>query len=379
MDRPGLEHTRRDSFFGTLDYWLLVPVLLISAMGLSALSGVLSTGYSGATALFAKQAGAVMAGITIALLLCLLDIPTLKLVAWVTYGVGLLLLVVVPFDRFSMAATTGADSWLSIPVIGTLQPSEIAKAGLAMCSAYIFEDMKQKRIGVLKGSLRLLLVYLPVLALIMTQPDLGTAIVIVFMFVCMLFVWGIRARFFLIAISGSVLAAIPVFLFVLKPFQRNRLLAFLFPGLDPDMAFQVERSRLAIGSGGLIGNLTGTYVVVPVKASDFMYAGLAERVGFVGSVALLCFIFFFLARTLFVASRAPTPATSYMASGIAAVFAFHYIENLGMNVGLMPVTGIPLPFISLGGTAVIVNFFTLGILLAISMERQRIPEAAPDP
>jgi rod shape determining protein RodA len=378
MDRPGLERTRRESFFGTLDYWLLVPVLLISTMGLFALSGVLATDYDGATAVFVKQAGAVMAGITIAVLLCLVDIPTLKLVGWATYGVGLFLLILVLVDTFTMEASTGSDSWLSIPVIGTLQPSEIVKAGLAMCSAYVFEDMNLKRITYLKGSLRLALLYLPVLALIMKQPDLGTSIVIVFMFVCMLFVWGIRARFFLIALSGSLLAAIPIFLFVLQPFQRNRLLAFLFPGLDPDMAFQVERSRLAIGSGGLIGNLTGTHVVVPVKASDFIYAGLAERMGFVGAVALVCFIFFFLARTLYVASRAPTPATSYMAAGIAAVFAFHYIENLGMNIGLMPVTGIPLPFVSLGGTAMVVNFFALGVLLAISMERRRSPEPPPD-
>jgi len=373
MDRPGIERSQRESFFGALDYWLLVPVLLISAMGLYALSGVLYPDYANASAVFVKQAGAVMGGVTIAIVLCLLDIPTLKLLGWATYGVGLVLLALVLVDGYRLPGAS-ADSWLSIPLIGTLQPSEIAKAGLAMASAFVFEDMKTKRITYPAGVLRIAAIFLPVLALIYKQPDFGTMIVVVFMLVCMVFTWGIRLRYFLITVSTAILAAIPIFLFVLKTFQRNRLLAFLFPGLDPTMAYQVDQSRLAIGSGGLIGNLTGTSVTVPVKASDFIYAGLAERMGFVGTTALVVFVFFFLARAFYVASHAPTPATSYMAAGISAVFAFHFIENLGMNVGLMPVTGIPLPFVSLGGTAMVVNFFSLGILLAISMERNRTQE-----
>ena len=379
MDRPGLEHSRREGFFGALDYALLVPVLLIAAMGLYALSGVLASLYDGAAAMFVKQAGAVVAGITIALLVCLLDLPTLKLLGWATYWVGLVLLVVVLVDRFSMEQYTGADSWLSIPLIGTLQPSEIAKPGLAMTTAYVLEDLKAKRTPGWRAELRLAGLYLPVLFLISRQPDLGTMLVIVFLFACMLFAYGLRARYFLLAGSTAALAAVPVFLFVLKTYQRNRLLAFLFPGLDPNMAYQVDQSRLAIGAGGLIGNLTGTTVTVPVKASDFLFAGLAERMGLVGTTALLVFIFFFLGRSLLVAARAPTPATSSMAAGIAAVFAFHFIENLGMNVGLMPVTGIPLPFVSLGGTAMLVNFFSLGVLLCISMERRRTAEPEPAP
>jgi len=374
MDRPGIERSPRESFFGALDYWLLVPVLLISAMGLYALSGVLLPDYANAPALLVKQAGAVVGGLTIAIVLCLLDIPTLKLLAWATYAGGLVLLALVLVDGYRLPDAS-ADSWLQVPLIGTLQPSEIAKAGLAMASAFVFEDMKTKRISRWVGGLRIAGLFLPIVALIYRQPDFGTMIVVVFMFVCMLIAWGIRLRYFLIAASTAVLASIPVFLFVLKPFQRNRLLAFLFPGLDPDMAYQVDQSRLAIGSGGLIGNLTGNFVTVPVKASDFIYAGLAERMGFVGTTALVLFVFFFLARAFYVASRAPTPATSYMAAGISAVFAFHFIENLGMNVGLMPVTGIPLPFVSLGGTAMVVNFFALGILLSISMERNRTKEA----
>jgi len=121
--------------------------------------------------------------------------------------------------------------------------------------------------------------------------------------------------------------------------------------------------------GGFVGNIIGIYVKVPVKESDFIFAAISEHLGFIGTTAIILLTFFFLCRCMFVSSRATRPAYSYIVVGLAASFAFHFIENMGMSVGLLPVTGIPLPFVSLGGTAMMVNYIAFGIILNISMDR----------
>lgn len=364
--------SKLDLYFKVLDYWILVPILSISIIGLFVLNKVLSAGYVNGLAMFTKQSGAVLVGILIAFLLCLIETPTMKLVAFGVYLFSLLLLVIVLVDGFSMVAKTGADSWLQIPFIGTFQPSELSKVGIAMLSSYYFADLKVGKGPMWKNLSMIALIFgIPTL-LIMMQPDLGTVLVIAFIFCCMVFIYGIPYRAIFLSLSIGVIALPIVWSFYLKPHQKNRILTFIYPGFDPQQAYHIEQSKLAISSGGLTGSGLDTPIVVPVKESDFIYTAVAERLGFIGTSILLVLIFFFILRSFYIASKVREGYSSFMLVGIAAMFSFHFVENLGMCVGLMPITGIPLPFVSLGGTSMIVNYFALGIILSISMERNMI-------
>jgi len=365
-------------YFRVLDYWILVPILSISIIGLFVLNKVLSSGYAGTgNAMFTKQAGAVLVGILIAFFLCLIETPTMKLIAIAVYGVSILLLIYVFVDGFSMKATTGADSWLKIPFIGTFQPSELAKVGMVMLSSYYFANLKAGKGSIWVNIGMITLIFAIPVLLILKQPDFGTVLVVVFIFCCMVFIYGIPYRAIFLALSMGIVAVPIVWSFYLKPYQKNRILTLLYPGFDPTQAYHIEQAKLAISSGGLTGSSLDKTITVPVKESDFIYTAVAERLGFIGTFILLALILVFIIRSFYVASKVHEGQSSYMVAGIAAMFSFHFVENLGMCVGIMPITGIPLPFVSLGGSSMIVNYFALGIILCISMERNMIRKSEP--
>jgi len=366
--RSGIEQLR-NNYFRAVDYWLIVPILTLTMIGLYVLQKVLKSGYSDYPQNLYKQAGAAVVGIFIALLICLLETHFLKLIGWSIYLFSVLLLLIVPFDGFSMTDTWGADSWMKLPVVGTFQPSELAKIGIILVAAYIFEDMADKKISIKRGYIYLGIVYTVPLSLILTQPDFGTAMVIVFSFVCILFIWGLKYRYFFLALSGVIVAIPFVWNLYFTAIQKKRILSLLFAGSDPKAEYNLVQAKNAIASGGLIGNTTGTYVRVPVKESDFIFTAVSEHMGFIGTTAIILLSFFFILRCLYVASQATQKSYSFVVIGLSAGLAFHFIENMGMCVGLLPITGIPLPFISLGGTALLVNFIAVGIILNISMDR----------
>ena len=368
--KSGIVRLRNSEYNKKIDYFLIIPVLLLAVIGLYVLQRVLSSGYAAYPGNYYRQIYATVAGMIIATIIALLETHFLKLVGRVIYGVGLFLLILVPIDGYSLKATWGADSWLNLPVIGNFQPSELMKIGLVMVAAEFFEQMTLKKIGYLKGILLLGATYGPPMMLILLQPDFGTAMVIVFSFVCMSFVWGIKYRYFLLAISGSIVIVAPtLWFFYLEEYQKARILSVVFSGSNPQSEYNLVQSKAAIASGGLTGNHTGVLTSVPVKESDFIYSAVSEHLGFIGTTAVVVLAFFFLGRCMFIASRAKLPSQSYIVTGLATSFAFHFIENLGMGVGLLPITGIPLPFISLGGTAMLINYISFGIILHVSMDR----------
>ena len=355
----------------TVDYYLVVPILTMTIIGLYVLQKVLSKGYAAYPGNYYRQIVATVAGIIPALILCLLDSHFMKIIGRAIYAVSLLLLILVPIDGYSLKVTWGADSWLNLPVIGNFQPSELAKIGLVMVAADIFEKMTNKEYTILKGFGIMALVYAPPMLLILTQPDFGTAMVIVFTFVCMLFVWGVRYRYFLLAFSTFVVIIVPaVWMFYLEPYQKNRILSLVFQGSDPRSEYNLMQSKYAIMSGGLTGNHTGILTSVPVKESDFIFAAISEHMGFIGTTAIIILAFFFLGRCLYVAAKIPSKTASYTITGLTGYFAFHFIENMGMAVGLLPITGIPLPFISLGGTSMLINYLAFGVILNYSISRK---------
>lgn len=372
MDKAGsgVVRLRGKDGLKTVDYYLVVPVLAMTIIGLYVLQKVLSKGYAAYPGNYYRQIAATVAGIIGAMIISLLDEHFLRVVGRLIYAVSLFLLILVPIDGYSLAASWGADSWLNLPVVGNFQPSELAKIGLIVVAADVFESMHNKEVSMLKGFGIMAAVYAPPMLLILTQPDFGTAMVIVFTFVCMLFAWGVRYRYFLLAFSSFVVIVVPaVWTFYLKPYQKDRILSLVFQGSDPRSEYNLQQSRYAIMSGGLTGNHTGILTPVPVKESDFIFAAISEHMGFIGTTAVIILSFFFICRCLYVAAKIHSKSASYALTGLAAYFAFHYIENMGMSVGLLPITGIPLPFISLGGSAMLINFLAFGIILNISMSR----------
>ena len=366
----GVVRLRGKDGLKAVDYYLVVPVLTMTIIGLYVLQRVLSKGYAAYPGNYYRQIVATVGGVIAALIISLLDEHLLKVVGRIIYAAALFLLILVPIDGYSLAGVWGADSWLKLPVIGNFQPSELAKIGLVMLAADIFEQMHNKEVTMLKGFGKMAAVYAPPMLLILAQPDFGTAMVIVFTFICMLFAWGVRYRYFLLAFSSFVVIIVPlVWSFYLKPYQKERILSLLFQGSSPQSEYNLQQSKLAIASGGLSGNHTGILTSVPVKESDFIFAAISEHMGFIGTTTVIILAFFFLCRCLYVAANIKSKSASYMMTGFTGYFAFHFIENMGMAVGLLPITGIPLPFMSLGGTAMLINFIAFGVLLNISINR----------
>ena len=369
--RSGIEFLK-NPYFRAVDYWLIIPVLLLSAIGLFVLNDVYSYGIlaNDYPQNIYRQAGAAFVGAAIALVICLIETHFIKLLGWITYWSSIFLLLLVPFDGYSLRDKTGADAWVKIPLINmTFQPSELTKIGLAIVIAFLLQDMTERKVSAKKGILMMAGLYLLPIALIQYHPDTGTQMVIVFSLCCMLFVWGVKYRYIFLAISGAVVASPFVFFNLLSGFQQNRILSVFFQGADPANDYNREQSMAAIASGGLTGSTSGRPISVPIKESDFIFSAVSEQMGFIGTTAVILLAFFFLLRCLYIASRCEIKAHSYIVMGLMGVFAFHYIENMGMAIGLLPITGIPLPFISGGGTALMMNFISVGIIMNISMFR----------
>ncbi|HZW97591.1 MAG TPA: FtsW/RodA/SpoVE family cell cycle protein, partial [Bacillota bacterium] len=309
--------------------------------------------------------------------ICLMEPPTLRLFGTGIYIVAVLLLIYVKIDGYSLRSLTGADSWVNLPIIGSFQPSELAKIGIAVIFGNTLAEIKNGKRSYLQGSIRLALAVGIPLILIMTEPDFGTSMTIVFMIACMIFVWGIKWRYILMVASAAIIALPLIWNYGLSTVGQNRILTFLFPGHDKKASYHISQSLSAVSSGGITGNPDNP-INVPVKESDFIFSAIAEYMGLIGVIALIALVIIFITRTLFVSFAAvrEDPAQGYIMTGLISIMAIHYIENMGMTVGLLPITGIPLPFISHGGSAMVSNFISLGFILNISMnQRMRVLQA----
>ncbi|MCK9176193.1 MAG: FtsW/RodA/SpoVE family cell cycle protein [Clostridiales bacterium] len=367
-----LRQSRADRFFQLLDYRMLVPVLALVIIGLAVLNTVLAKGY-GAVIFdypmnFYKQIAAVLIGLVAAFTLCLFEPPTMRLIGGIIYITSIILLLVVKVDGYRPVA--GADSWIRIPLFGSFQPSELSKIGVAMIAGPVFAAMSRGEISAMRGFARLAVYYGIPFLFIITEPDMGTSLVLVFMFLCTVFVWGVRWRTIILSVAGSVFVILPLaWQFVLNPAQKERVMTFLFRGYDKTASYHIDQSLAAVASGGLFGNRTGAHVSVPVKESDFIYPAISEQFGLIGTTLVIFLAIYFIIHAFRVSSKVfdRAPEESFIMVALIASIAFHFIENIGMTVGLLPITGIPLPFISYGGSAMISNFLLLGVLLNYSL------------
>ena len=306
-------------------------------------------------------------GLSVMAVVALVDHSWLGTFAPAAYVATLVLLAVVLVIGHS---ELGATRWVTIAGF-RFQPSEFAKVLMVVVLAKWFADRDPRSPLTIAGALAILAV--PV-ALVYRQPDLGTSLVFVGMFLGLAFVAGARL-WHLTAIVAAGASAIPLIWGRLEPYQQGRLTSFLDPYSDPQGAgWNIIQSLIAVGSGSLTGKglTAGTQSplgYLPIAESDFVFSGLAEDLGFVGAVILFALYIALLLSAIRVAYRSRDAFGAYLAGGVAAMVAFQIAVNVGMAISLMPVTGIPLPFISQGGSSLISICFALGALQSISMRR----------
>jgi rod shape determining protein RodA len=277
-------------------------------------------------------------------------------------------------------AARGSRRWIELPFF-TFQPSELGKVLLVVALAAFAIDTA-RRTSERRRTLRILALGLLPAVLVLLQPDLGTSIVYGVITLAVLFIAGVRWTHFA-ALGGIAAAAIAIVLViapalgtpVLQGYQQDRLTAFLHPSEDPaDSSYQINQALIAVGSGGKTGrgdDATQTNNgFLPERHTDFIFAVVGERFGFVGAAFLLSLYALLIWRALRIMTRSKNLYGSMIAGGIAAMLMFQIFVNVGMNIGIMPVTGIPLPLMSSGGSSVIVTFLALGLLQSIYVQAQ---------
>ncbi|MBI3975951.1 MAG: rod shape-determining protein RodA [Armatimonadetes bacterium] len=269
----------------------------------------------------------------------------------------------------------GAQRWIPLGPFGGFQPSELAKIALILTLARHLADRTPP------ASVPAFVPYLahagiPIL-LIVAQPDLGTAMVIGAILLGMLFLAGARLGA-LGGLGGLALMGAPFLWSVLHDYQQRRLLVFLDPGIDPlGAGYAVTQAKIAVGSGQLWGKglFAGTQNLlrfIPEQHTDFIFTVIGEELGFVGAVCVLALFLIWIWRALRIGATASDRLGRLIAGGIAAMVVFHVFVSVGMTVGLMPITGIPLPFLSYGGSSLLAMSMATGLLLNIGMRRRRI-------
>ena len=288
------------------------------------------------------------------------------------YIVTLLLLLAVMFVGTS---ALGAQRWIQIGPI-TLQPSEFTKLLMIISMAKMMENRVDK-LNTFKSLVPIVLfVGVPAL-LVFKQPDLGTSLVYMAILCGMLFVANIRMRLVSIIVGVLVVLA-PLGWFVLKEYQKQRILVFLNPNIDPFGAgYHIIQSKIAIGSGLILGKglFNGTQSqlnFLPENHTDFIFSVIGEELGFVGCVFVLILLFILIYRSIVIARTACDTYGMLLATGIGSMIGFQVLINVGMTTGIMPVTGIPLPFISYGVSALTTNMISIGLLLNIALHRKKL-------
>jgi len=354
------------------DFILVFVVLALSIYGIIMISSATSSGSFLSNSYVKTQAIAFLLGFAAVFILIFIDYEIYGNLYIFIYTVSNLLLIAVLLFGFG-EDQWGARSWLSIGPI-TFQPSEIAKIGIIISLAKFID----KNENTLNHPLTLIKILgfagLPIL-LILLQPDFGTAMVMVFFISIMLFVSGLSLKYiFSVVILGAV--SLPIVYSNLEEFQLNRIKVFFNPLLDPqDAGYQVLQSKIAIGSGKLFGRglfegVQNRYGFLPAKETDFIFAVIGEELGLIGGLVLIFLYAILLYRMIKLSKNALDTFGSLMVIGFTGMILFHIFENIGMTIGLTPVTGIPLPFISYGGTFMLVNMICIGLSLNVGLKKE---------
>lgn len=368
-----------------IDKTYVITLLILLVFGLAVLTSASSGISSDPYFYLKKQITSIALGILAIIIILRYEYVELKRYSWFLYGLAVLMLIVVLVLGEEVRGTTG---WISIGPLPAVQPAEFTKILLILA----FADFLNHR----KGELNTLAQMLPCFAfmglpllLIMMQPDLGTTLVYIAITLVMMYAAGANPKILLTLLFSGILLIVLLFLahvhlglpLPLKDYQINRLIVFLDPYNDGQggrgPGWNTIQSLVAIGSGGLTGKglFHGTQVqlnFLPEHHTDFIYAVIGEELGFIGAAFVIILYGILILRAINISYNAKELYGTLMVLGITAMWLFHIFESIGMSIGLMPVTGIPLPFLSYGGSSMLTNLIAVGIVLNVNIRGKKI-------
>jgi len=357
--------------------------LFLMTLAFSAISllNLYSASYETGLVSFKKQFVWVGIGIVTLAMVSLLNYRFLKQYSIYIYGFSILLLVFVLVFGKEVA---GSKSWINIASIATIQPSELAKIAVILILARFYDnDYQATPYGFLDLIKPIILIAVP-FALILLQPDLGTALTMLLVSGSMVLFMGIKkwsVALILIIILGVSFYS---WHYTLKPYQKDRISTFINPSSDPlNAGYNSIQSQIAVGSGGVTGKglRSGSQTqlrFIPAQQTDFAFSVLAEEWGFLGSIFVLLLYFMIILWMLDTSSRAKDKFSMLVCFGIAAMFFWHVVVNVGMVIGLLPVTGVPLLIFSYGGSSTLTAMIGIGIVLGIRMRKFSMSREAID-
>ncbi len=288
--------------------------------------------------------------------------------AWPLYFISVLFLVLV----FFTPARLGARRWIDLGGFN-FQPSELAKISVILVLSRYFASNRIEFMPKGRWIEPFLIVGVPFL-LILKEPDLGTGLILVPVFLAMLYLWGFPRRQMLLLIVAGLVAA-PVLFHFLKEYQRTRLLVFMNPNLDPlGAGYTIIQSKIAIGSGGFFGKgfMGGTQTqlkFLPERHTDFIFGVIGEEGGFLAGFLVIALFWIIIQRGYQITAQTPDRFGSQIACGITTMLAFQAFVNIGMTMGVLPVVGVPLPLVSYGGTSVVMTLLAISLLINIKVHR----------
>lgn len=365
----------KQKFLKNIEWVILIMPLILFVIGLVA---IYSSTKNVELEEFYKQITWSIISIPFLILFMFLNYEKISRFHFLYYILTLISLVLVLF----MPALSGARSWFNFGNF-LFQPSEFAKIFILIFFAKYISNMQVRNKEDINKFWNLIkigiLMLLPV-SLIILQPDYGTAFVYVFMFLAILFVSGVKKRYFLIAIILGILILIPIFKYILPvraPHALKRFEVFLDPTKDPrGSGYNLIQSKLAVGSGGVFGMgfTKGTQTQLGYlypKTTDFIFAVIAEEFGFILASIVIIFYSILIVKIFWVGKTSKDNLGEYISVGVGGMLLFHMLQNIGMTMGLLPITGVPLPFVSYGGSSLISNFIAIGIVLNISANRKK--------
>ena len=376
------------------DFLLLFIIILLTGFGLIGIALATRSPMEGTEGAIAEAIGSFnlqqvklqiiwfATGLVLMIIVVSVDYHKINDLAPYAYLAVIGLLVIV---KFFGTTGGGAQRWIAIGSF-RMQPSEFTKITVILILARIMareDEEEEEGINDFKTIGKLIIALALPLALIIIQPDMGTAMVLAVIFAGMVFVAGIKYKYLFIALAAAVAAVPVVWYTILDDFQKKRIQVFLNPGMDPlGDGYHVLQSIISIGSGqltgqigraGLLGdNLLSQLDFLPANDTDFVFYVTTEALGFIGGITIIVLYYLLIMRTLRVARRSRDKLGSYICVGVASMVLFHVFENIGMSMGIMPITGIPLPFISYGGSSMWTNMISFGLVLNVGMRRQKI-------
>lgn len=380
------------SFDSRVDYSLILPVFCLLVIGVVAIYIAVSHDYpNNVWPILGQQLAWIALGIIFSFVVMFFNTKFLWESTPYLYGLGLALMVLpLVFYNPSLVAATGAKNWVSIGGYTLFQPSEFMKISYILMLAYVivtftkkYKD-KARTIGLDFLLILWMIVFtIPVLVLLALQSDLGTAMVFVAIFAGLVLLSGVSWKI-IIPVFVAVVSAITGFLaiFITKDgrafmhqlgmptYQINRILAWLNPfDYAQTTTYQQAQGQIAIGSGGVFGQgFNVSNLLIPVRESDMIFTVIAEDFGFIGSVVVIALYLLLIYRMLKITLKSNNQFYTYISTGFIMMLLFHIFENIGAVTGLLPLTGIPLPFISQGGSAIISNLIGVGLLLSMSYQ-----------